>query len=726
MPLSPDCIEFLGLRCTPFDALPGESFLYSDSILEENLRCARTALLEPGVILLLTGPGGVGLSTQLMRILSHFSEDQELVALRARQNTRFESIDETLRGHLRTRGLDHPDRSLRDLLGARLAETGEMTLAIDDAHLLGTDILGLLFRLRSEVIRDHGLAIRLILCGNPVLLRRRLPLDPDDHSPVARCNLHAFNLEQTKAYLETRLRAAGYPDPKLLLNEEVVAELQDHSEGLPGRLNGAADIWLAALCSHAGQRRAQATGTSTAQAHSDTSTGPSATAFVSRAHEIPTQAPLFEASEAPPSEPKPALQFGSSEASQSGTQAAPQSVSRDAAQIETMAAPKSGSRDAAQIGTMAAPAFEPRDAAESRLETSDGARPETITDLGSETATEVGLELSTTGSGRIEPSISSMSTSRDADQEPIQDFSGLRAEDPDRIPSEHSQSASHSTTFWNRRWFVPALAVLFALAILTPLLPRLFERPPTSPTTIELPLPPESTLASTSPTSASGGEVSGEFRELLFDEPELATVDEPEWNAEPTPSTAAPTPARASAPASAPASATASAPVSPPASVPAPVPAAPTATATAPARAASAPAAAAATATTAAAAPAAAPAPAQLPSATTRSTSQPTTPISADLSADRAWIQRQEGRHLTIQLLAARDLQTAQEFVNRHGLTGVRLIETRSGERDFVVVLAGSFSNRNAADAALIRLPEAVRALEPWIRSIDSVRENQR
>ena len=64
--------------------------------------------------------------------------------------------------------------------------------------------------------------------------------------------------------------------------------------------------------------------------------------------------------------------------------------------------------------------------------------------------------------------------------------------------------------------------------------------------------------------------------------------------------------------------------------------------------------------------------------------------------------------------------------MSRHGLTGVRYIETRSGGREFVVVLAGSFPNRSAADGALVRLPEDVRAVEPWIRSIDSVRESQR
>jgi len=59
-------------------------------------------------------------------------------------------------------------------------------------------------------------------------------------------------------------------------------------------------------------------------------------------------------------------------------------------------------------------------------------------------------------------------------------------------------------------------------------------------------------------------------------------------------------------------------------------------------------------------------------------------------------------------------------------LAGIRLIPTRSGGRDFVVALAGSFASRSAAEQALANLPEEVRAGQPWIRSIGSVQDIQR
>jgi len=77
-------------------------------------------------------------------------------------------------------------------------------------------------------------------------------------------------------------------------------------------------------------------------------------------------------------------------------------------------------------------------------------------------------------------------------------------------------------------------------------------------------------------------------------------------------------------------------------------------------------------------------------------------------------------------LAAAHNAEAARSFVESHGLTGIRLIPTRSGGSDFVVALAGSFSSRSAAEQARANLPEDVRAGQPWIRSIGSVQDIQR
>ncbi|EXJ16852.1 AAA family ATPase [Imhoffiella purpurea] len=94
---------------------------------------------------------------------------------------------------------------------------------------------------------------------------------------------------------------------------------------------------------------------------------------------------------------------------------------------------------------------------------------------------------------------------------------------------------------------------------------------------------------------------------------------------------------------------------------------------------------------------------------------------SSAVDEDLAWLQRQDPGRLTIQLVAAQDLKTAQEFVERHRLSGAHYVRTRS----FVIAVVGSFPNRSAARQMLSELPEGARSTGPWIRSIGSVLESR-
>lgn len=100
----------------------------------------------------MTGENGSGRSLQLMRLLAMLPEPFELIAFRARINTQFESVDNTIRNYLRSHNADDPDRPLTELLAERVAVGRDPVIAMDDAHLVGTDIVNNLMRMRSEVL----------------------------------------------------------------------------------------------------------------------------------------------------------------------------------------------------------------------------------------------------------------------------------------------------------------------------------------------------------------------------------------------------------------------------------------------------------------------------------------------------------------------------------------------------------------------------------------------
>jgi DamX protein len=272
MSLHPDCLVELKLRYPPFDSLPTEDFVYTDDRLEALVTSAREAIEAPGAILMLTGEDGSGRSMQLMRLLGSLPDNYELIAFRARLNTQFEAVDFTIRNHLRAGGHDDPDRPLGDLLAGRIRAGFDPVIAVDDAHLLGMDLINILLRIRSDILSAEGRAPRLILAGDPVLQRRRLQLRSSDEQQTARFTLRPFSLEQTEAYLRHRLRAAGMPDHGALLTEDVIADLQAESKGLPDGLNIYANEWLERLC-RARMGKSAAAG-SAPGAHSNGSEGP--------------------------------------------------------------------------------------------------------------------------------------------------------------------------------------------------------------------------------------------------------------------------------------------------------------------------------------------------------------------------------------------------------------------------------------------------------------------
>lgn len=89
-----------------------------------------------------------------------------------------------------------------------------------------------------------------------------------------------------------------------------------------------------------------------------------------------------------------------------------------------------------------------------------------------------------------------------------------------------------------------------------------------------------------------------------------------------------------------------------------------------------------------------------------------------DFAADQEWLKRQDANRFTVQLLAARNVEKVNDFMEANRLEGVHTIKTRS----FYVVVIGSYPNRAAAEAATRGLPAGVRVNGPWVRTIGSVR----
>lgn len=237
-----------------------------------------------------------------------------------------------------------------------------------------------------------------------------------------------------------------------------------------------------------------------------------------------------------------------------------------------------------------------------------------------------------------------------------------------------AKADTDDTPIWNRRWFVPAIAGAAALAIVLPVM-------------VQLPRDQANTNGrATLPSSP---------RSLLEAVPEPRVTRDPDATPRATQPLILPRPAAAPTPAEAPAQLSADA-------FPLPAPETPAQSTSEPTNSRQ-----------------------PLPDAS------PPTPDATgaripSLAADQAWLERQDPRRFTIQLIAVSTLDAATEYIERYRLDAVRYVPIRSRQRDLVVALTGAFPDRAAAEQAYRALPEAVRADQPWIRPIGSLRASLR
>jgi DamX protein len=93
------------------------------------------------------------------------------------------------------------------------------------------------------------------------------------------------------------------------------------------------------------------------------------------------------------------------------------------------------------------------------------------------------------------------------------------------------------------------------------------------------------------------------------------------------------------------------------------------------------------------------------------------TPSSLDLTANAAWLWSQNPGHYTLQLLGSHQLEALRSFIKQHQLARqTSFYRTRRNNREWFVLLYGSYPDREQALAAISRLPAELQRSKPWAR----------
>jgi general secretion pathway protein A len=233
-------LTYYGLVRSPFEMTPDPAFLYLGEAHREGLATLIYGVRSRKGFVLLTGEVGTGKTTLLHALLAQLDASTASAFI---FNPRLEPMDFfrvlfdelDIGDNCRTKA-DYLLALNRYLIG-RLERNQSTLLIVDEAQNLSPEMLEEI-RLLSNLETPTSKLLQIMLVGQPELaemlakpdlrqLRQRI---------VLRHSLRPFDAAETTAYVEERLRLAGYTG-KGLFDKRALAELHEISGGIPRLVN---------------------------------------------------------------------------------------------------------------------------------------------------------------------------------------------------------------------------------------------------------------------------------------------------------------------------------------------------------------------------------------------------------------------------------------------------------------------------------------------------------
>lgn len=244
---------FWGLQCRPFDNRTDSRFYFeSDSHRAAYLKL-HYAIESRRAVAVVCGESGLGKTMLLdmvaaelpdyvapfVRVVYPAMPPEQLVRYVARQLApqespgAFERIGDSI-------------ETIECMLRHYVSNNQHTLIAIDEAHLLdghgSLEPLRLLLNLATDHTETES-SITLVLSGSSTLLAHLARYPALEDRIAVRCVLERFTDQETTAYIQHRLKVAGWTKP-LMFDAEALAAIQELTLGAPRRINRLCDLAL--------------------------------------------------------------------------------------------------------------------------------------------------------------------------------------------------------------------------------------------------------------------------------------------------------------------------------------------------------------------------------------------------------------------------------------------------------------------------------------------------
>jgi general secretion pathway protein A len=233
--------SFFGLNANPFNVNPDPRFLYMTRHMEEALACLAYGIQTRKGFMLLTGEVGTGKTTILNKILDWLRTQRVQSAFVF--NPRLE-VTQFLAYMCNDMGIPCESRDKGQILQKlnrwlleRYRESQTAVLIVDEAQNLSMEMLEEI-RLLTNLETSTEKLLQIVLCGQPELelklraaelrqLRQRITLS---------CRTYPLTADQTRGYIEQRLRIAGACGAPIFSSSAIDA-ISKYSKGIPRIIN---------------------------------------------------------------------------------------------------------------------------------------------------------------------------------------------------------------------------------------------------------------------------------------------------------------------------------------------------------------------------------------------------------------------------------------------------------------------------------------------------------
>lgn len=243
--------EYWNLNEMPFENTPDPRFFYHSSQHEEALTMMVYAIRYRKGGGLLTGVFGCGKTLLAQTLLDELSKDRYKTAII--NNPQLEYV-ELLRAIVRNlKAIELPEKKtelsadyllevLGQILQNNLSDGKETVIIIDEAHIIQDERVFEELRLLLNFQLRERFLLTLLILGQPELKQKIEDNKQLEQRIAVKYHLDALDLEDTKRYIQHRLKVAGQASE--IFSEEALRLIYEHSGGIPRRINHLCDISL--------------------------------------------------------------------------------------------------------------------------------------------------------------------------------------------------------------------------------------------------------------------------------------------------------------------------------------------------------------------------------------------------------------------------------------------------------------------------------------------------